>query len=158
MEGSLGRERPSPAFPMQQLADSRDPSCQGLWSQTDPSSNPWVTLGRLLCLHLGFLFMKKCGSNRICLMGSLPGFSEMLTVERSPHVWQVGRAGEMVALDHQEGIFLPRKEGNITYLAHPTSQPRPLGSCSDLIKLGVCVCVCFYCRDLLGKDSISFIF
>lgn len=74
-------------------------------------------------------------------MGSLPGFSEMLTVERSPHVWQVGRAGEMVALDHQEGIFLPRKGGNITYLAHPTSQRRPLGSCSDLIKLGVCVCV-----------------
>ena len=30
LEGSLGRERPSPAFPMQQLADSRDPSCQGL--------------------------------------------------------------------------------------------------------------------------------
>ena len=59
----------------------------------------------------------------------------------------------MVALDHQEGIFLPRKGGNITYLAHPTAQPRPLGSCSDLTKLG---CF-FYCRDLLGKDSISFI-
>lgn len=50
LEGSLGRERPSPAFPIQGLADSGDPSCQEFWSQTDLGSNPWVTLGRLLSL------------------------------------------------------------------------------------------------------------
>lgn len=50
LEGSLGRERPSPAFPIQWLADSVDSSCQELWSQTDLSSNPWVTLGRRLSL------------------------------------------------------------------------------------------------------------
>lgn len=48
LEGSLGRERPSPAFPGQGLADSTEQSCQGFWSQTGLSSNPWVTLDELL--------------------------------------------------------------------------------------------------------------
>lgn len=92
-----GLPQPSPAFPMQQLADSRDPSCQGLRSQTDPSSNPWVTLGRLLSPHFGFLFMKKCASNGSCLMGSLPGFNETRRPLWNAHPtsgrWGVLRAG-----------------------------------------------------------------
>lgn len=51
LEGSLGRERPSPAFPSQGLADSTERSCQELCSQTGMSSNPWVTLAELLSPH-----------------------------------------------------------------------------------------------------------
>lgn len=40
-------------------------------------------------------------SGSICLVGLLPGFSEMLTVDCSPRVWQAGSAREMIALDHQ---------------------------------------------------------